>query len=110
MDADRLKFDLYVWTAPRDLDVDAAGDLVRAWEAAGGDPAQSPFEASTDIVWFRRELLNDLPGLEVTSDAVPKPSRLPIVLAANDEPPARVIAIRLPRDDVEALRVALEEI
>ena len=105
-----VKFDIYVWAAPRDLDADAAGELVEAWEAAGGDPAQSPFEPSTDIGWFRRELGNDLPGIEVSSDAVPTPSRLPIVLAADDEPPARVIAIRLPRDDATAAHDALGEI
>jgi hypothetical protein len=105
-----VNFDVYVWAAPHDLDADAAGDLVEAWEAAGGDPAQSPFEPSTDIGWFRRELRKSLPSLEVSSDAVPKPSRLPIVLAAGDEPPARVIAIRLPRDDAAAVHEAVEEI
>ena len=105
-----MKFDVYVWAAPRDLDTDAAGDLVGAWEAAGGDPAHSPFEPTTDIGWFRRELRDTLPWLEVSSDAVPTLSRLPIVLAPDDEPPARVIAVRLPRDDAAAMHAVLGEI
>jgi hypothetical protein len=105
-----VNFDIYVWAAPRDLDADAAGDMVAAWEAAGGDPSQSPFEPSTDIGWFRRELGNAAPLLEVSSDAVPKASRLPIVLSTEDEPPARVMAIRLPREDAAAAHEALEEI
>jgi hypothetical protein len=102
-------FDIYVWAAPRDLGVEAAGELVRAWEAAGGDPAQAPFEPSTDIGWFHRELVKDLPWLDVTSDAISKPTRLPIILSADDEAPARVIAIGLP-DDREARREALAEV
>jgi hypothetical protein len=102
--------DIYVWAAPRDLDADAAGELVQGWEAAGGDPARSPFEPSTDIGWFHRELTKDLPWLDVSSDAVPNPSRLPIVLSPDNEPPARVIAISLPRDDAGALREAVDEV
>jgi hypothetical protein len=105
-----VKFDLYVWAAPHDLDAAAAADLVATWEAAGGDPSQSPFEPSTDIGWFRRELGNLVPAVDVSSDAVPKPSRLPIVLSPDNEPPARVIAVRLPRDDAAAAHAALEEI
>jgi hypothetical protein len=104
-----VKFDLYVWAAPRDADADAARDLVERWEAAGGDPAQSPFEPSTDIGWFHRELMKELPWLEVTSDAVPNPSKTPIVLSADNEPPARVIAIRLPGEQAR-LREVLEEV
>ena len=105
-----MNFDLYVWAGPRDLDADAARELVEAWEAAGGDPATSPFEPTTDIGWFHRELAKDLPWLPVTSDAVPNPSKLPIVLSPDDEAPARVIAIRLPRNDADALEEVLEEI
>jgi hypothetical protein len=105
-----MAFDIYVWAAPRQLDADAAGELIRGWQSAGGDPAQSPFEPSTNIGWFHRELTRDLPRLEVTSDAIPNPSRLPIVLSPDNEPPARVIAIRLPREDEAALREALEEV
>ncbi|HEX5012876.1 MAG TPA: hypothetical protein VFV72_01865 [Candidatus Limnocylindrales bacterium] len=105
-----MTFDLYVWAGPRDLDVDEAHELIEAWEAAGGDPAQSPFESSTDIGWFHRELTKDLPWLPVTSDAIPNPSKLPIVLSPDNEPPARVIAIRLPRNGADALEEALGEI
>jgi hypothetical protein len=105
-----VAFDIYVWAAPRDLDADTAGDLIRDWEEGGGDPAASPFEPSTDIGWFHRELTKDLPWLDVTSDAVPNPSKLPIVLSPDNEPPARVIAIRLPRDDAAAVREAVEDI
>jgi len=105
-----VNFDLYVWAAPRDLDADEALELVEAWEAAGADPSASPFEPSTDIGWFHRELTKDLPWLPVTSDAVPNPSKLPIVLSPDNEPPARVIAMRLPRNDGAALEDVLEEI
>ena len=105
-----MMFDLYVWAAPRDLDAERAGELVSGWEATGGDPVQSPFEPSTDIGWFHRELTKDLPWLDVISDAVSNPSRLPIVLSPDNEPPARVIAIRLPRDDATAERDAVAEV
>src|SRR6185436_5275211 len=65
-----MAFDLVVWSSPRDLDPDAAGALVRRWLDEGGDPAASPFEASSDIGWFVRELRNDLPDIDVVSDAV----------------------------------------
>jgi hypothetical protein len=105
-----VEHDVYVWAAPRDLDAEAAAERIERWEAAGGDPAQSPFEPSTDIGWFRRELRDSLPDLVVGSDAVPRVTRVPIVLSTEDEAPARVIAVRLPRDDAAALRAALEEI
>jgi hypothetical protein len=105
-----VKFDLYIWAEPRDLDADAAAARIEAWEAGGGEPAAAPFERSTDIGWFRRELRDSLPDVDVASDAVPRESRLPIVLSGDDEAPARVIAIRLPRDDAGALRQALEEV
>lgn len=88
--------DLYVWKSPRDVDAAQAEGLVTTWQSAGGDPSASPFEPSTDVGWFYRELLKDLPGLETSSDAVPSTSSAPIWLAATDEPPARVVAIRLP--------------
>lgn len=105
-----MNFDLYVWAAPRDLEADAAAELIEAWEAAGGDPAQSPFELSTDIGWYRRELRDALPDLEVSSDAIPRVTRVPIVLSGDDEAPARVIAVRLPRADPALLREAVEEV
>ena len=105
-----MRSDLYVWSAPRDLEADAAAELVGGWEAAGGDPAASPFEPSTDVGWFHRELTKDLPGLHVRSDATPSRGRLPIVLSPDNEPPARVVAVDLPRDNVGALRDGYEEV
>lgn len=58
----------------------------------------SPFEPSTDVGWFYRELMKDAPGLEASSDAVPNPSTAPIWLSATDEPPARVVQMRLSVD------------
>jgi hypothetical protein len=92
-----MAFDLYVWKLPRDLDVDQVEALLEGWNDAGGDPGASPFEPSTDVGWFHRELMKDAPGLETTSDAVPNPSSTPIWLAAADEPPARVVGLRLTR-------------
>ncbi|HET7702414.1 MAG TPA: hypothetical protein VFK35_03375 [Candidatus Limnocylindrales bacterium] len=101
-------FDLYVWQAPRDVDAEGAAALVDGWQANGGDPARSPFEPSTDVGWFHRELTGDIPGLDALSDAVPSGSRMPVWLATTDEPPARVVAIRLPDDDPrDALEVIL---
>ena len=93
-----MAFDLFVWSSPRELDADAAGALVQRWLDEGGDPAASPFEPSTDIGWFVRELRNDLPDIDVVSDAVPTVSSRPVWLATDPEPPARVAAIRLARD------------
>jgi len=91
-----MAFDLYVWQAPRDVDDARAAALVGDWEHAGADPAASPFEPSTDIGWFHRELKNDGTALELVSDANPNPSTKPVWLSANDvEPPARLVAIRI---------------
>jgi hypothetical protein len=90
-----MPFDLYVWQSPRDVDDARAAELVRAWEESGADPANAPFEPSTDIGWFHRELKNDGPRLELVSDANPNPSTRAVWLSANDvEPPARLVAIR----------------
>jgi hypothetical protein len=103
----RMAIDLYVWSAPRDLDADHAEALVAGWEADGGDPARSPFDPSTDVGWFHRELRQDAPDLGVSSDAVPSTSTMPIWLSSADEPPARIVAIRLspdtPRDDLDTI-------
>ena len=56
-----MAFDLYVWQSPRDLDNDQAAGLLESWQDAGGDPSTSPFEPSTDVGWFYRELLKDVP-------------------------------------------------
>lgn len=91
-------FDLYVWQAPRDLDADAAAALLARWHADGADPARSPFDPSSDVGWFHRELRHDLPWLELTSDAVPSTSTRPVWLSTEPEPPARLVAMRLPSD------------
>jgi hypothetical protein len=102
-----VTFDVYAWKSPRDLDPDGAETLIAAWRAAGADPSQSPFEPSTDVGWFYRELMQDTPGLETWSDAVPSTSTAPIWLSTTDEPPARLVAIRLsppmPRDALDTI-------
>ena len=103
-----MAFDLFVWSSPRDLDADAAEALVRPWLDGGGDPAASPFEPSTDIGWFVRELRNDLPDIDLVSDAIPTQSSRPVWLATDPEPPARIAAIRLARG--ERARDELESI
>lgn len=90
-----MSLDLYAWKSPRDLDEDRAAALVEGWNASGGDPSASPFEPSTDVAWFYRELIKDEPWLGATSDAVPNPSTAPIWLATFDEAPARVVRIPL---------------
>lgn len=103
-----MAFDLYVWKSPRDLDADRAEAMLESWRETGSDPSTSPFELSTDVGWFHRELMKDVPGLVVTSDAVPNPSTAPIWLAATTEqPPARLVVISLsptaPRDTLEVI-------
>jgi hypothetical protein len=91
-----MPFDLYVWESPRDVDDERAAALVRAWEAEGEDPATAPFQPSTDIGWFHRELFNDRTSLELVSDANPHPSTKPVWLSGGDEElPARIVAIRV---------------
>jgi hypothetical protein len=91
-----LSFDLYVWSSPRELDVARAEALLRDWHGAGGDPSQSPFDPSTDVGWFHRELMAEATDIVVSSDALPNPDAGPILLAPKDERPARLVAIRLP--------------
>ena len=63
--------------------------------AGGGrDPAQSPFEESTSIGWFVRELKQDYPELVLETDAVPTSTSTPVWLSGSNEPPARVVVIR----------------
>ena len=105
--SDAVTFDLYVWKAPRDLDAEAAGRRIASWQAAGGDPTESPFEPSTDVGWFYRELMLEGHAIAVTSDAVPSPNTRPIWLSTDDAAPARVVAIALeptaPRDAVDSI-------
>jgi hypothetical protein len=91
-----VTFDLYVWKSPRDLDADSAEGLIKKWHEAGGDHSDSAFEPSTDVGWFYRELLSDLPDIDAASDIEPHRSTKPVWLSANDqEPPARVVGMRL---------------
>jgi hypothetical protein len=84
-----------------------AGELIQQWQDAGDDPGQSPVEPSTDVGWFYRELMQDAPGLEMTTDARPSSASGPIWLSGTAEPPARVVGIRLspstPRDVLELI-------
>ena len=105
-----MPFDIYVWSAPRDLDAAAAAELVQGWEAAGGDPALSPFEPTTDVGWFYRELTKDMPDLDAMSDGEPSRSSKPIWLATEEAQHARLVGINVPRDDPELAREILEEI
>lgn len=103
-----MAFDLYVWESPRDLDADRVEALLDSWRQAGGEPAQSPFEPSTNVAWFYRELIKGVPGVVASSDALPDPSKAPIWLAASPEPqPARIVAISIaptaPPDTLESI-------
>jgi hypothetical protein len=102
-----MRFDLYAWEAPRDLDVAAAASLVDSWEAAGGDPAASPFEPSSNTGWFARELGRDTPEVELLTDSPLWDAKGPIWLQTEPAPPARVVAIRL---TASTTRDALEDI
>jgi hypothetical protein len=91
-------FDLYVWRSPRDVDASSAHKLVAGWHDSGSVPARSRFEPSTDVGWFYREVVKDLPGLEASSDVAPNRSKAPIVLSTRPEAPARVVGLRLAPD------------
>jgi hypothetical protein len=89
-----LTDDLYIWAAPSDIDAAAAADLVATWQAAEGVPRESPFEQSTNVGWFVRELKQDYPELVLETDAAPTISSTPIWMSGSNEPPARVVVIR----------------
>jgi hypothetical protein len=98
MDSTEPPFDLYVWSGPRDVDAAAAAALVDGWLADGADPARSPFDSTTDMGWFFRELRADHPDIDAVTDAVPRETRVPVWASGSDEAPARVVAIRLPSE------------
>ena len=102
-----MRFDLYAWESPRDLDAATAASLVESWEAAGGDPAASPFEPSSNTGWFARELAHDSPATELLTDAPRWDANGPTWLQTEPAPPARVVAIRL---DPSTTQEALEDI
>ena len=96
MERQNMSFDLYVWKSPRELNADSAEVLIKNWHEAGGEHAEGAFEPSTDVGWFYRELLTDLPGIDASSDIEPHRTTKPVWLSANDqEPPARVVGMRV---------------
>jgi hypothetical protein len=99
--------DLYAWKEPSDLDAEAARALVDGWLGEGGEPASSPFEPSTDVAWFHRELVLDGVRVDTDSDAAPPASRRPIFLQTDEPPPAHVVVIRqrpdTGRDDLDTI-------
>ena len=86
--------DLYIWAGPHDIDAPAAAELVATWQAAGGVPRESPFEQSTNVGWFVRELKQDHSELVLETDAVPTITSTPVWMSGSNEPPARVVVIR----------------
>jgi hypothetical protein len=91
-----MTIDVYAWKEPRDIDAERAGELVDGWLESGGDPVQSPFEPSTDVSWFHRELTKDDPRLETLSDGPRNTNSRPIFLETDDPPAARVVRVRVP--------------
>lgn len=105
-----MRFDVYAWAAPRDLTAEEASARIEAWEAGGGDPAAAPFEPSSDTAGFYREVEHDLrgmPELHIVADAEPHTGRGPAWLHTDPDPPAHVVAIRLPRTTPKQLQEAV---
>jgi hypothetical protein len=108
-----MRHDLYAWAGPRDLAPEEAATRIEQWEASGGDPADAPFEPSSDVAGFYRELEHDLRGMagfEILADAEPHTGRGPVWLQTDPPPPAHVAAISLPRSSPEDARAALEDL
>ncbi len=55
-----MRHDLYAWAGPRDLSAEEAADRIEQWEARGGALSDAPFEPSSDVAGFYRELEHDL--------------------------------------------------
>ena len=112
-----MRFDVYAWSAPRELSAEEAAARIAAWEMAAGedgpDPATAPFEPSSDVAGFYRELesdLRDLPGVEIIADAEPHRGRGPVWLQTDPPPPAHIVAVRLPRGSEHAVRSVLDDL
>jgi hypothetical protein len=108
-----MRHDLYAWAGPRDLTVEDAASRIEQWEARGGDPSDAPFEPSSDVAGFYRELEHDLrrmADLEIVADAEPHTGRGPVWLQTDPPPPAHVAAITLPRRSPEDARDALADV
>jgi hypothetical protein len=105
-----MRYDVYAWSAPRDLSVEDVVARIEAWEAEGGDPAKAPFEPSSDVAGFYRELEHDMreiAAFEIVADAGKHTGRGPVWLQTDPPPPAHVAAIRLPRTTEVELAEAL---
>lgn len=108
-----MRYDVYAWSAPRDLSVDEAVQRIEAWEAEGADLVRAPFEPSIDVAGLYRELEHDLrevPGFEIVADAQKHTGRGPVWLQSDPPPPARIAAIRLPRTTEEDLAQSLSSL
>jgi hypothetical protein len=90
--------EIHVWSGEEGLDAEEVQAKIDTWVAAGGDPGHSPFEPSSDVGWFYRELTKELPGLDAVSDGVRDASRRPIWLSTDEAQPARIVTIRLKPD------------
>lgn len=108
-----MRFDLYAIAGPRDLPIEELTARLEAWEAAGADPATAPFDPSSDVAGFYRELehdLRDVPGFEIVADADPHTGRGPVWLQTDPAPPAHIAALRVPRGTPDDLREVLGEV
>jgi hypothetical protein len=108
-----MRYDLYAFAAPRDLSVEELTQRLEAWEAGGGDPAAAPFEPSSNVAGFYREVehdLRDIGGVEIVADAERHRGRGPVWLQTEPAPPAHIAAVHLPRSSPEALEEALSTI
>jgi len=108
-----MRFDIYAWSAPRDLSPEEAAARIEDWEANGADPVQAPFEPSIDTAGFFRELehdMRDLPGFEILGDAEPHTGRRPVWLQPDPPPPAHIAAVTLSRGSASALREVLNDV